>query len=82
LRVIPELGQVSEYGTECPQIRLIPSVSQTPRAGFHVAMSVGTEYSSHVFGHDVAGPELADGVGHVGPQPGPVAGPEPSAFAG
>src|SRR5690606_33894325 len=51
-RVIPEGGQVSEYGTECPHSRLRSVVSQTPRAGFHVAMGWGTENSSHILDHD------------------------------
>src|SRR5690606_40669827 len=51
-RVIPEGGQVPEYGTECPHSRLRSVVSQAPRAGFHVAMGWGTENSSHVLDHD------------------------------
>lgn len=43
LRVVPEVGQGSEYGTECPQSRLTCGVSQTPRAGFHVARGTGGE---------------------------------------
>lgn len=39
--VVPEVGQGSEYGTECPQRRLGWVVSQTPRAGFHVARGTG-----------------------------------------
>ena len=39
--VVPEVGQGSEYGTECPQRRLTWGVSQTPRAGFHVARGTG-----------------------------------------
>ena len=42
LRVVPELGQVSEYGSECPQ-SIVAFVSQTPRAGFQVAIGSGTE---------------------------------------
>jgi hypothetical protein len=41
LRVVPEVGQGSEYGTECPQRRLTWGVSQTPRAEFHVAWGTG-----------------------------------------
>lgn len=40
-RVVPEVGQGSEYGTECPQRRLTWGVSQTPRAEFHVARGTG-----------------------------------------
>jgi hypothetical protein len=39
--VVPEVGQGSEYGTECPQRRLTWGVSQTPRAEFHVARGTG-----------------------------------------
>ena len=35
----PDVGQVSKYGTECSQAMLGVGVSQTPRAGFHVAIS-------------------------------------------
>lgn len=41
LRVVPEVGQGSEYGTECPQRRLTWGVSQTPRTEFHVARGTG-----------------------------------------
>lgn len=41
LRVVPEVGQGSEYGTECSQRRLTCGVSQTPRAEFHVARGTG-----------------------------------------
>lgn len=40
-RVVPEVGQGSEYGSECPQRRLTWGVSQTPRAEFHVARGTG-----------------------------------------
>lgn len=41
LRVVPEVGQGSEYGTKCSQRRLAWGVSQTPRAEFHVARGTG-----------------------------------------
>jgi hypothetical protein len=38
-RIEPEAGQVCKNGAECPQRALLGSeVSQTPRAGFHVAV--------------------------------------------
>jgi len=40
-RVVPEVGQGSEYGTECSHRTLAWGVSQTPRAGFHVARGTG-----------------------------------------
>src|SRR5690606_14061953 len=80
-RVIPEGGQVSEYGTQCPHNRLRFDVSHAPRAGFHVAMGWGTENPSHVLDHDQARSKLADRVGHVLPQTGPCARPEPGAAA-
>ena len=41
-RIEPEVGQVSKNGSECPQMRFSCSVSQTPRAWFHVAVGSGT----------------------------------------
>jgi hypothetical protein len=41
--VIPEVGQVSEYGAKCSQYRLVWLVSHTPRAGFHVAIGCCAE---------------------------------------
>ena len=69
LRVIPEVGQVSEYSAECPQMRL-SGVSHTPAAAFQIAMGVGTEQSYHVLRDHQGGSQLVDGVGHVRPQPG------------
>jgi hypothetical protein len=70
-RVIPEIGQLSENSSECPQ-RPTVSVSHTPVAGFQVAVGrvvgVGTEQSSHVLHHDETRAELVDGVGEVRPQ--------------
>lgn len=40
--VVPEVGQVAEYGTKCPQSRLGWVVSQTPRAEFQVARGTGS----------------------------------------
>jgi hypothetical protein len=42
-RIEPETGKVCEYGTECPHSKFRIGVSQTPRAPFHVAVSLGTE---------------------------------------
>jgi hypothetical protein len=64
LRIIPQTGQVTEYGSECPQSATF-SVSHTPRAGFQVATGFGTEQPSHVLGHDEPGSEFVDRVGHV-----------------
>jgi hypothetical protein len=47
LRVVPEVGQVAEYGSECPQ-RATVAVSHTPRAGFQVATGFGTEQAPNV----------------------------------
>jgi hypothetical protein len=52
-RVIPELGQVSEYGTECPH-GLVAGVSHAREAVEYVRVGVcfGTEESSHILGYD------------------------------
>lgn len=75
-RVVPEVGQGAEYGTQCSQRRLAWGVSQTPRAGFHVAR--GTcgcgEDASDIFDHHQTGPEGFDRTGDVQPQPGAGAG--------
>lgn len=70
-RVVPEIGQGSEYGTECPQRRLTCGVSQTPRAGFHVARGTGGggEEAAHILDHYQAGSEGLDRTGDVQPQP-------------
>jgi hypothetical protein len=39
--VVPEVGQAAQNGTKCSQRRLGWVVSQTPRAGFHVARGTG-----------------------------------------
>jgi hypothetical protein len=57
-------------------------VSQTPRAGFHVAIGSTGQDSSHVLCHHEVGAELVDGLGHDVPQAGAVAGAEPGAAAG
>lgn len=71
LRVVPEVGQGSEYGTECPQSRLTCDVSQTPRAGFHVARGTGGggEEAAHILDHNQAGSEGLDRTGDVQPEP-------------
>jgi hypothetical protein len=68
-RVIPEVGQVAEYGSECPQSALT-FVSQTPRAGFQVAIRLGTEQPPHILDDDVLRLQLIDGAAHFGPEPG------------
>lgn len=84
LRVVPEVGQGSEYGTECPQRRLTWGVSQTPRAGFHVARGTGGggEEAAHILDHNQAGSEGFDRTGHVQPQPGAGLGVESGPAAG
>ncbi|EMF31114.1 hypothetical protein H114_00757 [Streptomyces gancidicus BKS 13-15] len=54
-RIEPEAGQVAEYNSECPHSRLTFSVSQAPRAGFHVAMGWGREDAAHIFDHHQLG---------------------------
>ncbi|MBB4981501.1 hypothetical protein GGE06_002411 [Streptomyces sp. SFB5A] len=84
LRVVPEVGQGSEYGTECPQRRLTCGVSQTPRAGFHVARGTGGggEEAAHILDHYQAGSEGLDRTGDVQPQPGTGVGVESGPAAG
>jgi len=51
LRIEPDLGKVCEYGIKCPQM-LSWSLSQTDRAGFHVARGWGCEDSGDILeGH-------------------------------
>lgn len=71
LRVVPEVGQGAEYGTKCPQRRLTWGVSQTPRAGFHVARGTGGggEETAHILDHNQAGTEGLDRTGDVQPKP-------------
>lgn len=83
-RVVPEVGQGSEYGTECPQRRLTCGVSQTPRAGFHVARGTGGggEEAAHILDHNQAGSEGLDRTGDVQPEPGAGLGVETGPAAG
>lgn len=69
-RVVPDVGQGAEYGAKCPQRRLGWVVSQTPRAGFHVARGTGGggEESSDILDDHQAGAEGLDGTGDVQPQ--------------
>jgi hypothetical protein len=71
-RIEPEVGQGSEYSTECSHNRLACGISQTPRAGFQVARGTGGrgEESADVFDHHQTGVEDGDGVRDVVPQPG------------
>ncbi|CAB41069.1 hypothetical protein [Streptomyces coelicolor A3(2)] len=84
LRVVPEVGQGSEYGTECPQSRLTCGVSQTPRAGFHVARGTGGggEEAAHILDHNQAGSEGCDCTGDMQPEPGAGLGVESGPAAG
>ncbi|AIJ12677.1 hypothetical protein SLIV_08345 [Streptomyces lividans TK24] len=84
LRVVPEVGQGSEYGTECPQRRLACGVSQTPRAEFHVARGTGGggEEAADIFDHNQAGSEGFDRTGDVQPEPGAGLGVESGPAAG
>ncbi len=83
-RVVPEVGQGSEYGTKCPQRRLAWGVSQTPRAEFHIARGTGGggEESSDILDHHQAGSEGLDRTGDVQPEAGAGLGIEPGAQAG
>lgn len=83
-RVVPEVGQGSEYGTECPQRRLTCGVSQTPRAEFHVARGTGGrgEEAAHILDHNQAGSEGLDRTGDVQPEPGAGLGVEAGPTAG
>jgi hypothetical protein len=71
-RIEPEVGQVREYGAECPHSRLIWGVSQTPRAGFQVARGLGAggEDASDVLDHHQAGAEDGYDVGDAAPHAG------------
>ncbi len=82
--VVPEVGQGSEYGTECPQRRLTWGVSQTPRAGFHIARGTGGggEEAAHILDHNQAGSEVLDRTGDVQPEPGAGLGIESGPAAG
>ena len=47
-RIEPEAGQVSKNGSKCPQSMLLTVVSQTPRAGFHVANNALNQLTSAI----------------------------------
>lgn len=70
LRVIPAIGQVSQNGSECSQRRVVAVVSQTVRAGFHIAKGAGTEQSPHVLGYDVLRADDFNSFGEMRPEPG------------
>lgn len=82
--VVPEVGQGAEYGTKCPQRRLTWGVSQTPRAGFHVARGTGGggEEAAYILDHNQAGAEGLDRTGDVQPEPGTGMSVEPGPAAG
>ncbi|GGT26252.1 hypothetical protein GCM10014713_19180 [Streptomyces purpureus] len=83
-RIEPEVGQGAEYGTECAHSRLACGVSQTPRAGFHVARGTGGggEESSDILDDHQARVEGFDGTDDVQPQTGPGAISQSGATAG
>ncbi len=68
-RIEPDVGQGAEYGTECAHSRLACGVSQTPRAGFHVARGIGGrgEEPPDILDHHQAGVEGFDGANDVVP---------------
>lgn len=82
LRVVPDVGQVSKNGSKCPQSMLLVVVSQTPRAGFHIASSVSAEQASDILNHDQSGALCLDHSAELGPQPRPSAVFHPAATAG
>jgi len=69
VRIEPERGKVCEYGVECPQMP-IWSLSQTPRAGFHVASGRGGEDAWDIFEDHQSGVEFGDGADDLRPEPG------------
>lgn len=83
-RIEPEVGQGAEYGAECAHSRLACGVSQTPRAGFHVARGTGGrgEEPPDILDHHQAGVEGFDGTDDVQPQAGPGAVGQSGATAG
>lgn len=68
LRIEPEVGQISENGSECSEKRSNASVSQIDLVGFQRAMGRGTRQSSHVLDHDERRPELGDRADDLGPE--------------
>lgn len=72
-RIEPEAGQVREYGSECPQRRFTTCVSQTPRAGFQVAIGFRREEAADILDHHQSGLKGFDGAGNVQPETGPGA---------
>ncbi|WUF49445.1 hypothetical protein OHA73_35615 [Streptomyces sp. NBC_00483] len=83
-RIEPDVGQGAEYGTECAHSRLTCGVSQTPRAGFHVARGTGGggEESPDILDDHQTGFEGFDGADNVQPQTGPGAVNQSGATAG
>ena len=68
-RIEPELGQVAENSSKCPQ-DMLWVVSHTERAGLHVASCICTEQSSHVLDDDPVGSIFFDGSGELRPEAG------------
>jgi hypothetical protein len=82
LRIEPEGMKVCENSTECPQRRFASGVSQTPRAGFHVAVGRLGEKSGHILDHDQTGVQGGYRAGAVMPDAGAVAVAESGTLAG
>jgi hypothetical protein len=83
LRIEPEAGQVCKNGAECPQRTSLGSeVSQTPRAGFHVAVGFGREDSGDILDHHQGRSQGLDGLGDVEPQAASVSFAHPGTLAG
>ena len=69
VRIEPDRGKVCEYGIECPQI-VAWSVSQTDRAGFHVASGGGSEDSGDILEDHQSGLKFGDGADDLRPEAG------------
>jgi hypothetical protein len=84
--VVPEVGQVREYGSKRPHRGHIIGVSQTLRAGFQVAKGVGSgaggEDAADILDDDQSWSQAGDGGGDKLPEAGAGAGGEPGARAG
>ena len=79
--VIPEVGQVSENTSECPQSRLTVASSHTSRAGFQRAIGCRGVGTADVLPDDELGTDDIDGLAHLHPQVGAGALGHASAFA-
>jgi hypothetical protein len=91
LRIVPETGQVSEYGSSCPKGVWY---SHVPLSGFHhisvgfflttllLHLGLGGEQAPHIFNDDDRWLEHRDSIGEVGPQARPRPLPEPRPASG